>query len=51
LGGLERDRAAATQDRQRRKATICCTVSSSGKAVATSSTRSFNVPVGANNCL
>src|SRR5277367_453320 len=35
----------------RRNATICCTASSSGNAAATSSARSVNVPVGANNIL
>ena len=35
----------------RRKATICCTAALSGKAAATSSTRSFSVPSAANSCL
>ena len=35
----------------RRKATICCTASSSGKASATSATRSFSAPFSANSIL
>ena len=35
----------------RRKATICCTASWSGKASATSSTRSFSVPLPKNSIL